>query len=71
MYTYELYLNKDTNVFELHDDHCRRSQKPEKKPNLVLFDTYESNENIHKVLQHYLMKYPQRHIVLADCCKDH
>ena len=69
MAVYELYLNKDTKIFELHDEHCKRTQKPEKKPNLVLFDTIESNDNIHQVLKRYLMAYPQRHIVLADCCK--
>ncbi len=66
MAVYKLYHNKKTDVFEIHDNACEKKQLDE---SFVLVDKIETDMTIKEAFQRYFLTYPQRHVVIADCCK--
>ena len=66
MHKYELYFNKELEVFVIYDEGCSEIGN---NPNLELVDSIETETSIHGAFKRYILAYPQRKVVIADCCK--
>lgn len=70
MAKYELFINHESNVFEIHDE-CCQSEEHLKHSSIELIDTIETDMDIHEAFKRYLMAYPQRKVIISECCRRH
>ncbi len=68
MPVYELYVNEETDEFEVRDESCPKSKNKSEK-SLKLIDRLDADITIEEAYKRYYLAYPHRKVVIADCCK--
>lgn len=68
MPVYELYVNEETNVFEVRDESCPKNKDNSNKA-IKFVDRLEDDITIEEAHRRYYLTYPQRKVIISDCCK--